>query len=49
MLKNVLSFMMMINLLQSCSVTPDFQFATLEEEIDYAGAIVVGTVANVSN
>lgn len=38
-----------ISLTQSCSVTPDFVFATLEEEVDYAGGIVIGTVTDVSN
>ena len=36
-----------IFLTSQCSVSPDFQFATLDEQIDYAGVILIGKVTNV--
>ena len=34
---------------RQCTVTTNFVFATLEEETDFAGGIVIGIVTAVSN
>ena len=39
-MKNLLNLSILISALKFCSVTPDFKFADIEEQIDYAGAII---------
>ena len=41
--------LVLTRLLQSCTVLPDFEFATIEEQIDYASIILSGTVVSVSD
>ena len=41
--------LVLTGLLKSCSVLPDFEFATIEEQIDYASIILSGTVVSVSD
>ena len=49
MMKYFILLAKIIVLLKACSVTRDFKFSTMEEEIDFAGGIVTGRVKNVSN
>ncbi len=45
----IFTFILMSNIMWSCSVAPGFKFATFKEQIDMAGLIVIGTVTNVTN
>ena len=48
-MKTLLMILLLSNLAKSCSVTQDFEFASIEEQINYAGVIFVGTVTSVSD
>lgn len=48
-MKIIVKLLILISGLNCCSVTVGFKFADLEEQIDYAGAIVSGEVVSVSN
>lgn len=44
MVQILLTTILFIGLVRSCSVTPDWEASTLEDQIKYAGAIIKGTV-----
>lgn len=48
-MKTIFMVLILSNLYTSCSVTPDFEFASIEEQINYAGVIFEGTVTSVSD
>ena len=48
-MKKIFIIFHIFSLIKQCSIPTDFVFATLDEEIQNAGGIVIGTVINVSN
>ena len=48
-MKKIFLAIFLLKFVSLCSVTPDFQFATLEEQINFAAIILTGTVTSVSD
>lgn len=44
-----LLLLLLANSVTPCSMAPGFVFSTIDEEVDFAGGIVIGTVMSVTN